>query len=91
MQGPAPSSEQLGAEQRIALLRDGGVVDELYTAVSMLSDHETLVVTAPLDAELAAAMSEVDAVVRVDSRGDAHPLDLAALQVDHAVTLDIAR
>jgi hypothetical protein len=91
MQGPAPSSEQLGAEQRIALLRDGGVVDELYTAVSMLSDHETLVVTAPLDAELAAAMSEVDAVVRVDSRGDAHPLDLAALQVDHAMTLDIAR
>jgi hypothetical protein len=29
--------------------------------------------------------------VRVDSRGDAHPLDLAALQVDHAMTLDIAR
>jgi hypothetical protein len=84
MQGPAPSGEQLGAEHRIALLRDGGVVDELYTSVAMLSDNETLVVTAPLPA----GMSEIDALVRVDSRGDSHPVDLATLHIDPAVTLD---
>jgi Metallo-peptidase family M12B Reprolysin-like len=87
MQGAAPTGEQLGAEHRIALVRDGDVVDELYTSVSMLSDNETLVVTAPLPAE----MSKIDALVRVDSRGDSHPVDLATLHVDHAVTLDIAR
>ena len=38
LQGPAPSPEQLGADQRIELLHDGGVVDELYTSVSLLSD-----------------------------------------------------
>jgi hypothetical protein len=89
MQGPVPSSEQLGAEQRITLLRDGQVVDELYTAVSLLSDHETMVVTAPLGAVAAAAMTEVDALVRVDSRGDSHPVDLAKLH--RAATLDITR
>jgi hypothetical protein len=84
MQGHAP---QLGAEQRIALVRDGGVVDELYTSVSMLSDNETVVVTAPLPT----SMSEIDGLVRIDSRGDSHPVELATLHVDHAVTLDIAR
>jgi hypothetical protein len=91
LQGSAPSAEQLGAEHRIALVRDGGVVDELYTSVSMLSDNETIVVTAPLTAETATAMAEVDALVRVDSRGDSHPVDLDKLHVDHAVTLDLAR
>jgi hypothetical protein len=87
MQGSAPSNEQLGAEHRIALVRDGGVVDELYTSVSLLSDNETLVVTAPLPT----GMSELDTLVRVDARGDSHPVDLATLHIDHAVTLDVAR
>jgi hypothetical protein len=81
LRGPAPSGEQLGAEQRIAVMHDGGLVEELHTSVALLSDHETLVVTAPLPT----SMSEIDAVVRIDSRGDSYPVDLDALHVDHAV------
>jgi hypothetical protein len=84
MMGPAP--EQLGADQRIALARDGELVDELYTSVSRLSDNETLVVVAPLDVPL----SEVDGIARLDWRGEAHPVELDALHVDYAVPLDVA-
>lgn len=87
LRGPAPTGEQLSADQRIRLTHDGGLVDELYGSVSLLSDHETLVVTTPLPA----SVSQIDEVVRVDSRGDSYPVDLDMLTVDHAVTLDVAR
>ena len=40
---------------------------------------------------LPTTMGEIDALRRVDTRGDVHPVDLDTLHVDHAVTLDISR
>ncbi len=88
MRGQAPSGEQLGAEQRIRVLHDDGLVEELHTGVALLSDHETLVVTTPLPA----SVSRIDGIMRVDSRGESHPIELDRLHVDSAVTtLDITR
>ncbi|PRQ10060.1 zinc-dependent metalloprotease family protein [Enhygromyxa salina] len=87
MMGPAPSEEQLGSEQRIALTRDGEVVVDLYSAVSRLSDHETVMLTAPLTIP-AAELAEIEGIVRVDWRGDNHPVALESLHVDRGVKLD---
>lgn len=89
MMGPAPSDEQLGSEQRIALTRDGELIADLYTTVSRLSDDETVMVTAPLTIP-AAELSEIQGISRVDWRGDSYPVALESLHVDHGVKLEVA-
>jgi hypothetical protein len=89
MMGPAPREDQLGSEQRIALTRDGEIVADLYTAVSRLSDDETVMVTAPLTVS-AAELLDAQAISRVDWRGDSYPIALESLHVDHGVKLDVA-
>lgn len=90
LRGPAPSGEQLGAEQRIAFVREGVVVEEHNTSVGLLSDHESIIVTTPLPASIS-SMAEIDAIVRLDSRGGSHSVDLGAVHVDRSVNLDIHR
>jgi hypothetical protein len=84
MMGPAPAPDQLGSQQRIAIVRDGELVDEVFTQVSYLSDHATQVVIAPIDVPLA----EIDAIARVDFEGHTRAIELESLHIDPTVTLE---
>jgi hypothetical protein len=82
--GPAPEPEQLGSEQRIAIISGGAVVDEVYSRVSMLSDDATQVVIAPLDVPI----SELEGITRYDWRGHSRSVGLDSIHIDQAVTVD---
>ena len=85
MMGPAPSPEYLGAAQRVALGHDG-VVSELYASTTMLSDHASMVVTAPLTVPLA-ELGDIEGIARVDHRGARFPVNLDAIHVAPGVQL----
>ena len=84
MMGTPPAPEQLGGEQRVAVVSGGVVVDEAYTHVSLLSDDATRVVIAPLDV----ALDEVEGLTRIDFEGHARAIELESLHIDHSVALD---
>lgn len=84
LMGPAPDPEQLGSQQRIAIFSGGGIVDEVHSQVSMLSDDATQVVIAPLDVPIA----DVEGITRIDWQGQSHPVGLESIQIDHAVGVD---
>jgi hypothetical protein len=84
LMGPAPEPEQLGSEQRIAIISGGAVVDEVYSRVSMLSDDATQVVIAPLDVPI----SELEGITRYDWRGHSRSVGLDSIHIDQAVTVD---
>lgn len=84
LMGPAPQPEQLGSEQRILVMSDGAVVDEVHTQVSTLSDDATQVVIAALNVRL----DEVEAITRVDWQGHSRVMGLDSIHIDHAVTVN---
>ncbi|MFO7566013.1 MAG: hypothetical protein R6X02_25440 [Enhygromyxa sp.] len=84
MMGPAPDPDLLGSQQRISIVSSGGIIDEIYSHVSMLSDDATQVVIAPLKMPI----SELEGITRVDWRGQSHPVGLESIQIDHAVAVD---
>jgi hypothetical protein len=84
LMGPAPDLDQLGSQQRIAISSSGGIIDELYSHVSMLSDDATQVVIAPLNVPIA----DVEGITRLDWRGQAHPVGLESIRIDHAIAVD---
>ena len=81
LMGPAPEREAMGAEHRIAVATGGEVVEELYTAVTWLSDDETRMVVAPLPVEV----GEIEGIQRIDWRGEVHAIELASVHVDAGV------
>lgn len=84
LMGTSPAQDLLGSEQRLAIVSGGEVVDEVYTQVSLLSDHATQVVIAPLEVPIA----EIEGITRQDWRGQTHPVGLDSIHIDQAVTLD---
>ncbi|MFV8749423.1 hypothetical protein ACNOYE_02600 [Nannocystaceae bacterium ST9] len=87
MLGPAPSAEQRSSEQRIHVIGEGGeLLDVQYPAVSLLSDGATQMIIAPLDVPL----DRLDALERVDWRGEAHAIDPTKLTLGSGVEFDRA-
>jgi len=79
MMGPAPAPDELSVEQRIELRGGGELLDELPTSLSLLSDHETVVVTAPLPEDI--ELDGLDGIRRVDWRGEGREVELDALHL----------
>lgn len=71
----APSAP--GGSQALEYWRDGELVATQYAEVSMLSDEQTVVVTAPLPAQ----GLELDAITRVDEHGVRRELELERVHV----------
>ncbi len=82
--GPSPAPELLGGEQRLAIVGGGGLVEEVHTQVSLLSDDATKLVIAPLNSPI----GEIEGITRIDWQGGAHPIELNSIHIDHAVSLD---
>nr|WP_255216088.1 zinc-dependent metalloprotease family protein [Pseudenhygromyxa sp. WMMC2535] len=74
--GPAPHPEQLSAKQRILASDGQGGQRESLAVVSPLSDDASEVIIAPLELDL----DEIDALTRVDWRGEQHAIDLARVE-----------
>ena len=85
MMGQAPTVDELELDggERIAISTGEGIVDEVWASSSMLSDHETKVVVAPLQVPL----EQVSGLARVDGQGEVHPVALERLHVHSSVQL----
>ncbi len=85
MLGPAPSADQLGAEQRLDLLGESGeLLGHHLTAVSTLSDGETQMIVA---APSSIALDRLDRIERVDWRGEVHSIARADLEFGQGLDL----